>query len=234
MAQGRSGLEFRGAQVDEACAERVQAAVRQRVLELFERRGILSSETVAEMQGWGHSGGFSVHAGVRVAVPDRAGRERLLRYCARPMFAGERLRFSGLHSGADTAATQASAPLLWGIGAELAVAGTGDGAGRPAADGGEQGTPAKAGARSCRRNAAGTGSALYVGAVAGAHLRGVCAAVQQVRRAGAPGRVHHRAGAGAADTGICRRANNCTGNHTGAFTTAGDEWTAAGCSGVGV
>ena len=57
-----------GAQVDEACAERVQALVRQRVLELFERRGILSSETVAEMQGWGHSGGFSVHAGVRVAA----------------------------------------------------------------------------------------------------------------------------------------------------------------------
>ena len=87
MAQGRWGLEFRGAQVDEACAERV--------LELFERRGILSSETVAEMQGWGHSGGFSVHAGVRVAAPDRAGRERLLRYCARPMFAGERLVWAG-------------------------------------------------------------------------------------------------------------------------------------------
>ena len=65
VAQGRSGLVFRGSQVDEACAERVQAAVRQRVQGLIERRGILSSETVAEMQGWGHSGGFSVHAGVR-------------------------------------------------------------------------------------------------------------------------------------------------------------------------
>ena len=95
MAQGRWGLEFRGPQVDEACAERVQALVRQRVLELFERRGILCSETVAEMQGWGHSGGFSVHAGVRVAAPDRAGRERLLRYCARPMFAAERLVWAG-------------------------------------------------------------------------------------------------------------------------------------------
>ena len=48
--------------------ERVQALVRHRVLGLFERHGILSSETVAEMQGWGHSGGFSVHAGVRVAA----------------------------------------------------------------------------------------------------------------------------------------------------------------------
>ena len=62
------------AQVDEACVQRVQAAVRQRVLGLFERRGLLSSETVAGMQGWGHSGGFSVHAGVRVAAQDRAGR----------------------------------------------------------------------------------------------------------------------------------------------------------------
>ena len=66
------------------------------------------------------------------------------------------------------------------------MAGAGDGAGRPAADGGEQGTPAKAGARSCRRHAAGTGGALYVGAVAGALLRGVCAPVQQV----CGGRVH--------------------------------------------
>ena len=87
VAKGQSGLVFRGAPVDEACAERV--------LGLIERRGILSSYTVAEMQGWGHRGGFSVHAGVRVAAPDRAGRERLLRYCARPMFAGELLVWFG-------------------------------------------------------------------------------------------------------------------------------------------
>ena len=30
VAQGRQGLAFRGAQVDEACVERVQAPVRQR------------------------------------------------------------------------------------------------------------------------------------------------------------------------------------------------------------
>ena len=69
----------------------MQALVRQRVPGLFERRGLLSSETVGVMQGWGHSGGFSVHSGVRVAAQDSAGRERLLRYRARLMFAGERL-----------------------------------------------------------------------------------------------------------------------------------------------
>ena len=73
MAQGRQGLAFRGAEVDEACVERVQTAVRQRVLGLFERRGLLSSETVGVMQGWGRRGGFSVHAGERVAAQDRVG-----------------------------------------------------------------------------------------------------------------------------------------------------------------
>ncbi len=46
---GRQGLAFRGAQVDEACVERMQALVRKRVLGLFERRGLLSRETVAVM-----------------------------------------------------------------------------------------------------------------------------------------------------------------------------------------
>ena len=44
--------------------------------------------------------------------------------------AAERRRISGSDSGVDSAAAQASAPLLWGTGAELAVAGAGDGAGR--------------------------------------------------------------------------------------------------------
>ena len=82
----------------------------------------------------------------------------------------------------DTAAAQASAPLLWCIRAELAVAGADDGAGRPEADGRQQGTPAKAGARSCRHHAAGTGGAQYVVTVAGAHIGGACAPVHQVRR----------------------------------------------------
>lgn len=40
---------------------------------------------------WDHSGGFSLHAEVWVHAWDRAGLERLIRYCARPIFAGERL-----------------------------------------------------------------------------------------------------------------------------------------------
>jgi hypothetical protein len=41
---------------------------------------------------WAHGGGFSVDGSVRIEAADRAGRERLLRYCARPPFALERLR----------------------------------------------------------------------------------------------------------------------------------------------
>ncbi len=36
--------------------------MRHQVLGLFERRGLLSSEAVGVKQGWGHRGGFSVHA----------------------------------------------------------------------------------------------------------------------------------------------------------------------------
>ena len=78
VVPGRQGLAFRGAQVDEACVERVQGLVRQRVQGLFERRGLLSRETVAVMQGWVHSGDFAVHAGVRVAAQYSAGHDRLL------------------------------------------------------------------------------------------------------------------------------------------------------------
>ena len=43
------------------------------------------------MLTWQGSGGFSVDASVRIEAEDRAGIERLVRYCARPPFALERL-----------------------------------------------------------------------------------------------------------------------------------------------
>ena len=72
VAQGRQGLVFRRAEVDEACVERVQTAVRQRVLGLFERRGLLSRD------GWGNAGVGAQWrlfcACGRVAAQDRVGR----------------------------------------------------------------------------------------------------------------------------------------------------------------
>ncbi len=43
------------------------------------------------MLGWDHGGGFSLDASVRIEATDRDGLERLIRYCARPPFALDRL-----------------------------------------------------------------------------------------------------------------------------------------------
>lgn len=77
--------------------EALQAAVRQRVLRAFERRGWLERADRVEMEHWHHGGGFSLDALVSVAGGDRRGRERLLRSCARPAFAAERLEWIDAH-----------------------------------------------------------------------------------------------------------------------------------------
>ncbi len=61
------------------------------MLRLFVRRGLLSSDDAQQMQSWQNGGGFSLNAEVRIEAADRHGLERLFRYCARPIFAGERL-----------------------------------------------------------------------------------------------------------------------------------------------
>jgi len=73
----------------------VQAQVRRRVLRWFVRRGWLAEEDRQEMQRWAHGGGFPIDAAVRIEGGDRDGLERLLRDCARPPFALERLQTTG-------------------------------------------------------------------------------------------------------------------------------------------
>ena len=68
----------------------VQQQVRARVLRWFARAGPLDPADAQDMAGWHHGGGFSLDASVRIEGSDRAGLERLLRYCARPPFALER------------------------------------------------------------------------------------------------------------------------------------------------
>ena len=72
----------------------VQAEVRTRILRAFASRGLIERFEAREMLAFKHSG-FSVNAGVCIQAQDRAGLERLLRYCARPPFALERLRQRG-------------------------------------------------------------------------------------------------------------------------------------------
>ena len=70
----------------------VQERVRRRLLRVVVRRGLLPGDAARAMAQCAHGGGLSVNGSVRIEANDRAGRERLLRYCARPPFALERLR----------------------------------------------------------------------------------------------------------------------------------------------
>ena len=89
------GIVFHPASaIDETAVAQVQTDLRRRILRAFVGRGLLESFVAKEMLGYQHSG-FSVDAGVCIQAHDRAGLERLLRYCARPPFAMERLRKEG-------------------------------------------------------------------------------------------------------------------------------------------
>lgn len=86
------GVVFHAATgIDANAIADVQACVRRRLLRVFVRRGLLPGDDAQAMGQWQHGGGFSVDGAVRIEATDRAGRERLLRYCARPPFALDRL-----------------------------------------------------------------------------------------------------------------------------------------------
>jgi len=82
-------LEVDDLSVDDTDA--VQNRVRKRVLSLYKRKGLLTEEDAENLKSWKGNGGFSVNADVRIDSDDRKGLERLLRYCARPAFSGEKL-----------------------------------------------------------------------------------------------------------------------------------------------
>jgi hypothetical protein len=88
-------ITFHPAQIDAAAIAQVQANVRKRLLRAFVARGHLESHDAKDMAAYAHGGGFSVDAGVLIEAADRAGLERLLRYCARPPFAMDRLKQRG-------------------------------------------------------------------------------------------------------------------------------------------
>ena len=67
---------------------------RRPILRAFVGRGLIEQADAKEMLAYQHSG-FSVDAGVLIEAHDRAALERLLRYCARPPFAMDRLRKEG-------------------------------------------------------------------------------------------------------------------------------------------
>ncbi len=67
------------------------------MLRWFARQGYLDKDDAKDIAQWSNSGGFSVDASVRIVADDRAGLELLLRYCARPPFALDRLEANNAH-----------------------------------------------------------------------------------------------------------------------------------------
>ncbi len=92
FAETDQGLQFfEASALTDEVLERVQETIRKRLLRLFVRKGLLDKEAAEQMRQWSHGGGFSLDAKVRIGPFDRQALERLLRYCARPLFASERL-----------------------------------------------------------------------------------------------------------------------------------------------
>jgi len=90
-----AGIVFHPASaIDETAVAQVQTDLRRRILRAFVGRGLIEKADAKDMLGYQHSG-FSVDAGVCIQAHDRAALERLLRYCARPPFAMDRLRKEG-------------------------------------------------------------------------------------------------------------------------------------------
>ncbi|HQY71878.1 MAG TPA: transposase [Pseudomonadales bacterium] len=87
-----ASLRFEETHLSAQALARLQSTLRKRIVSLFVRRGLLDSAEGEALRRCAHGGGFSLDAGVRIEGDDRQGRERLLRYCARPAFAQERLR----------------------------------------------------------------------------------------------------------------------------------------------
>lgn len=71
-----------------------QEAIEKSVMRLFNRRGWFNDDEVEKILSYENTG-FSLDAKVRIHAFDKDGLERLIRYCARPAFASENLRWNG-------------------------------------------------------------------------------------------------------------------------------------------
>ena len=89
-------LRFRETIFTQNDFQMTQECIQERVLRHFGKRGWFSDEEIEKMLTYENSG-FSLDASVRIHSWDRDGLERLIRYCARPCFASENLRWNGSH-----------------------------------------------------------------------------------------------------------------------------------------
>jgi len=72
-----------------------QNLICKRLLKLFKKRNLIEQDVVDSLLA-AENNGFSPDAKIRIEEWDRDGLERLIRYCARPSFASENVRWNGL------------------------------------------------------------------------------------------------------------------------------------------
>ena len=86
-------LKFSQALITPDDIQDTEDQIRKRVLKLFGHKKWIEKSDAEDMLKWENSG-FSLHASVCAEAWDSAGRERLLRYCARPPFVSENLKWN--------------------------------------------------------------------------------------------------------------------------------------------
>ena len=88
------GLKFFEAALTQYDITDTQESIQKRVLAYFQRRKFFDKQEMLKMLSY-ETSGFSLNASVKIESWDKDGLERLIRYCARPPFKSENIRFNG-------------------------------------------------------------------------------------------------------------------------------------------
>lgn len=90
---GDTALQFHEACLTQDDIEDTQDCIQKRVLNFFYKHDLFDKESAEKMLSY-ENNGFSLDAKVRIESWDRDGLERIIRYCARPPFKSENLRWN--------------------------------------------------------------------------------------------------------------------------------------------
>ncbi len=91
---GEGGLQFYEAALTQDDVVDAQERIQKRVLAYFHRRKFFDKDEMIKMLSY-ETSGFSLDAKVKIESWDIDGLETLIRYCARPPFKSENIRFNG-------------------------------------------------------------------------------------------------------------------------------------------
>jgi hypothetical protein len=91
---GGAGLQFHESALTQDDVADTQERIQKRALKYFYKQGFYDKDEMLKMLSH-ETSGFSLNASVKVEAWDKDGLERLIRYCARPPFKSENIRFNG-------------------------------------------------------------------------------------------------------------------------------------------